>query len=97
MTPNLTALETSFIQGVRERQQCYHYIGTNMDLYLCLILCPSARAHACVGDTPGIQKASHDKLNLVSSHQKLHLTQPLLNQQMSPCEDVEKSESTRLV
>lgn len=72
-----------------------------MDVYLCLILCPSARAHACVGERDCtdtcIQKASHDKFNLVSSRQNLHLTQPLLNQQVSPCEDVEKSESTGLV
>lgn len=55
-------------------------------------------AHACVGERECtdtcILKASHDKLNLVSSHQNLHLTQPLLNQQMSLCEDVKRG--TRL-
>lgn len=73
-----------------------------MDLNLWLSLCPSARAHASVWGRERMhtdtctQKASHDKLNLVSSHQNPHLTQPLLNQQMSPCEDVERSESTSL-
>lgn len=72
-----------------------------MDLHLWLSLCSSARAHACVGERECtdtcIEKASHDKLNLVSCRQNPHLTQPLLNQQMSPCVDVERSESTRLV
>lgn len=69
-----------------------------MDLYLCLSWCPSARAHGCVGERECtdtcILKASHGKLNLVSSRQNVHLTQPLLNQQMSLCEDVKRS--TRL-